>query len=64
MKISEILDVSLKETASAGGISSANVSTGPVYKNKKQKFTKGKLIPNALDTNTNLITGGSIVKRR
>ena len=48
------------ETASAGATSAANVSVGPVYKNKKPKMQKPGT--NALDGD-NLMTGGSLVKR-
>lgn len=62
MKIREIL---IKETATAGGTSAGMVSMGPVYKNKPAKALKNKngTAKNALDTNANLITGGSLIKR-
>lgn len=62
MKISEILNKSIIETASSGSTSAANVSTGAIYPNKPAKQTK-RIKPNALDTNANLLTGGSITKR-
>ena len=50
------------ETATAGGTSAANVGIGAVYKNKPPKQPKNKdgTAKNALDMNTNLLTGGSI----
>jgi hypothetical protein len=61
MKIKELL-----ETASAGSTSAGNVSVGPVYPNvpgKQSKKRKGTAV-NALDLkNTNLLTGGSLIKR-
>ncbi len=61
MKVRDII----KETATSGATSAGNVSVGPVYPNKPQKQKKAKngLPPNALDTNANLLTGGSIIKR-
>lgn len=62
MKIKDIV----KETASPGVTSAANVSVGVVYPNieGKQPKKKGKLAPNALDIKGgNLLTGGSLVKR-
>ena len=61
MKISEIL-----ESATAGATSAANVGIGAVYKNKPGKTAKNKdgTAKNALDLQgTNLLTGGSLVKR-
>lgn len=61
MKIKEIF-----ETATAGGTSAGMVSVGPAYKNKPGKTPKNKdgTAKNALDLKgTNLITGGSLVKR-
>ena len=61
MKISEIL-----ESATAGATSAANVGIGAVYKNKPGKTAKNKdgTAKNALDLkDTNLLTGGSLVKR-
>lgn len=61
MKISELF-----ETATAGATSASNVSVGAVYKNKPGKTPKNKngTAKNALDLkSTNLITGGSLVKR-
>jgi len=61
MKIHEII----KETATAGATSAANVGVGVVYPNKgpKQKKNKDGTVVNALDQNTNLMTGGSIKRR-
>lgn len=59
MRIHEII----KETATAGATSAANVGVGVVYPNKgpKQKKNKDGTVVNALDLkNTNLMTGGSI----
>ena len=52
----------LKETATMGATSAANVSVGAVYKNKPVKQPKNKdgTAKNALDINANLLTGGSI----
>jgi len=52
----------LTETATAGATSAANVSVGAVYKNKPVKAAKNKdgTIKNALDSNANLLTGGSL----
>ena len=61
MKISEIL-----ESATEGAITAADVGIGVVYKNKPGKTPKNKdgTAKNALDLKgTNLITGGSLVKR-
>lgn len=52
---------SLSETATAGATTAANVSVGAIYKNKKPKMQKPGT--NALDGD-NLLTGGSIVKRK
>ena len=59
MRIKEIL---IKETATAGATSAANVSVGPVYKNKPGKASKNKdgTVKNALDMPNNLLTGGSL----
>lgn len=57
---------SVFETATAGATSAGNVSVGAVYKNKPGKTAKNKdgTAKNALDmTGTNLLTGGSLVKR-
>jgi hypothetical protein len=54
---------SVKESATAGATSAANVSVGAVYKNKPAKASKNKdgTAKNALDMKgTNLLTGGSI----
>lgn len=54
------------ESATAGATSAANVSIGPVYKNKPAKTPKNSngTAKNAVDLKgTNLITGGSLVKR-
>ena len=53
MKIRELL-----ETGTGGGsvTTAANISSGPVYPNKKVKTSKAK--------GNNLLTGGSIVKRK
>lgn len=54
------------ESASEGGMSSAMMSVGAVYKNKPGKTSKNKdgTAKNALDMKgANLITGGSLVKR-
>ena len=62
MKIRELI-----ETASAGATSSGNMSIGsPVYPNNPVKAAKKKdgTVKNALDMGNNLITGGSIVKRK
>ena len=61
MKIHEII----KETATAGATSAANVGVGVVYPNKgpKQKKNKDGTVVNALDINANLMTGGSIKRR-
>jgi len=62
MKIRELI-----ETATAGATSSGNMSMGgPVYPNKPVKAAKKKdgTVKNALDMGNNLITGGSIVKRK
>ena len=61
MKIREIF-----ETATAGSTSAGNVAIGAVYKNKPGKTAKNKdgTAKNSLDlTVTNLLTGGSLVKR-
>jgi hypothetical protein len=61
MKIREIL-----ESATAGATSAANVGVGAVYKNKPAKTPKNKdgTVKNALDLKgTNLLTGGSLLKR-
>jgi hypothetical protein len=61
MKIKEIF-----ETATAGGTSAGNVAVGAVYKNKPGKTAKNKdgTAKNALDLKgTNLLTGGSAIKR-
>jgi hypothetical protein len=61
MKIREIF-----ETATAGTTSAANVGVGAVYKNKPGKTAKNKdgTAKNALDLKgTNLLTGGSLLKR-
>ena len=61
MKISEIL-----ESATEGAITAADVGIGAVYKNKPGKTAKNKdgTAKNALDLKgTNLLTGGSLVKR-
>jgi hypothetical protein len=61
MKIKEIF-----ETATAGATSAANVGVGAVYKNKPGKTPKNKdgTAKNALDLKgTNLLTGGSLLKR-
>lgn len=61
MKIREIF-----ETATAGATSAGNVSIGAVYQNKPGKTPKNKngTAKNALDLKgTNLLTGGSLVKR-
>ena len=61
MKIREIF-----ETATAGSTSAANVAVGAVYPNKKGKSAKNKdgTVKNALDMKgSNLLTGGSLVKR-
>lgn len=61
MKIREIF-----ETATAGSTSAGNVSVGAVYPNKPGKSGKNKngTAKNALDMKgTNLLTGGSLVKR-
>jgi hypothetical protein len=55
MKIKELL-----ETGTGGGggaiTTAANVATGPIYPNKKVKTSNAK--------GNNLLTGGSIVKRK
>ncbi len=61
MKIKELL-----ETATAGSTSSGNVAVGAVYQNKPGKTAKNKngTAKNALDLKgSNLLTGGSLVKR-
>ena len=61
MKIREIF-----ETATAGATSADNVGVGAVYKNKPGKTAKNKdgTAKNALDLKgTNLLTGGSLLKR-
>ncbi len=61
MKIREIV-----ESATAGATSAANVDIGAVYENKPGKTPKNKdgTAKNALDLKgTNLLTGGSLVKR-
>ena len=52
----------VKESATAGATSAANVAVGAVYKNKPAKQLKNKdgTAKNALDINANLMTGGSI----
>jgi hypothetical protein len=57
---------SIKEEATAGSTSAANVSIGnAIYKNKPAKAAKNKdgTVKNAQDMDTNLITGGSIGKQ-
>lgn len=65
MKISELLGGSLHEAATGGTTSSVSVGTGAVYPNKppKQKTNPDGTAVNALNTNQNLLTGGSITKR-
>jgi hypothetical protein len=65
MKISELLGYQLQETATAGSTMSANTSVGTVYKNTRTKQPKNDdgTAVNALDTDDNLLTGGSIAKR-
>jgi hypothetical protein len=61
MKIKEIF-----EAATAGATSAGNVGVGAVYKNKPGKTPKNKdgTAKNALDLKgTNLLTGGSLLKR-
>lgn len=62
MRIHEIF-----EDATAGSTSAANVTVGAVYPNKpgkQPKKKKGGIAPNALDLKgSNLLTGGSLVKR-
>ncbi len=61
MKIKELL-----ETATAGSTAAGNVTVGAVYQNKPGKTAKNKngTAKNALDLKgTNLLTGGSLVKR-
>lgn len=61
MKIKEIF-----ETATAGSTSANMVGVGAVYKNKPGKTAKNKdgTAKNALDLKgTNLLTGGSLLKR-
>lgn len=56
----------VRETATAGATSAANVGVGAVYKNKPVSQPKNKdgTAKNALDMkSTNLLTGGSIAKR-
>jgi hypothetical protein len=53
MKIRELLETG---TGGGGGTTSANVASGPIYPNKKVKTSKAK--------GNNLLTGGSIVKRK
>ncbi len=61
----------LKEIATTGGISAADVSVGAIYKNDiprdkkgmpkaKQKKKKDGTAVNALDMGANIMTGGSI----
>lgn len=60
MKIRELL---VKEDATVGGTTAANVAVGPVYKNKTGKTYKNKdgTAKNALDVKgANLLTGGSL----
>ena len=54
--------VPMDEDATIGATSAANVSVGPVYKNKPAKQAKNKdgTAKNALDMKANLMTGGSI----
>lgn len=59
MKIHEIIN----ETATVGATSAANVGVGVIYPNKKaSKKNKNPdgTIKNAIDSNANLFTGGSI----
>jgi hypothetical protein len=61
MRIQEII-----ESATAGATSAGNIAVGVVYKNKPGKTPKNKdgTAKNALDLKgTNLLTGGSLVKR-
>jgi hypothetical protein len=61
MKIRDIL-----EAATAGSISASMMGTGAVYPNKPGKTAKNKdgTAKNALDLKgTNLLTGGSLLKR-
>jgi len=66
MKVKELLtyqlQTALAETASAGATSAANVGIGAVYPNKPAKIKREKdgTVPNAVDLNINLLTGGSI----
>lgn len=59
MRIRELL---VKEDATVGGTTAANVAVGPVYKNKPGKAGKNKdgTVKNALDMKNNLLTGGSL----
>jgi hypothetical protein len=57
----ELRKSTVKETATAGGTSAGHMSVGAVYKNKPPKMQKPGT--NALDSD-NLLTGGSLVKRR
>ena len=61
MKIKEIF-----EAATAGSTSASMMGVGAVYKNKPGKTPKNKdgTAKNALDLkDTNLLTGGSLLKR-
>jgi hypothetical protein len=66
MKVKELLSYNLtkqlEETATAGATCAANVSVGVVYPNKPVKIKRKKdgTVPNAVDLNINLLTGGSI----
>jgi phage baseplate assembly protein gpV len=55
------------ESATAGATSAGNISVGAVYPNKTGKSAKNKdgTVKNALDMKGgNLMTGGSLVKRK
>jgi len=65
-KSKEVAEEDVQESATAGATSAGNVAVGAVYKNKKAKTAKNSdgTTKNALDLKgTNLITGGSLVKR-
>lgn len=55
----------VEETASMASTSAASVNVGAVYLNKKGKTPKNKdgTAKNALDMDSNLLTGGSIRRR-
>lgn len=67
MKIKDLFEDGSTGGATAGSTTAGNVTSGPVYPNvpgKQPKKGKKGIAPNALDLkDTNLLTGGSLLKR-